>query len=167
MIKCTDKISYCPESGLFFYTESSGKMKAGDKAGYASLVNSKRNISYVKLSIDGEYHLAHRVAAVALGFKIDGLVVDHINGNTLDNRACNLRVCSQADNNKNLSYNRRSKTGINGVYMKNGNFYARITINKKNIHLGVFGNIFDAACARKSALSKNNFHRNHGRFGIV
>jgi len=164
MIKITDNISYCSISGNFFYTKNYGRLKAGSVAGHKCLVNRKSGgIYYIKLSILGVRHLAHRVAADALGMNIDGLVVDHINGNTLDNSAINLRVVSKAENNKNLSINKRTKTGINGVYIKNGKFYARITVNKENIHLGVFCNMLDAASARKSALNNYCFHENHGR----
>lgn len=164
MIKVSENIAYIPSSGLFVYTKISGKCKVGSNAGHLCQATKKSGgISYIKVVIGGKRELAHRVAAAAMGFDISGMVVDHINGNTVDNRSDNLRVVTSAENNKNLAKNRRTKTGINGVYVKNGRFYARITVNKENIHLGVFDNIFDAACVRKSALNDYDFHKNHGR----
>jgi hypothetical protein len=56
-----------------------------------------------------------------------GQIVDHINGDAADNRLANLRLTSQADNNRNLRLNKRNKTGHAGVYhTTSGKFGVRV-----------------------------------------
>lgn len=71
----------------------------------------------------------------------DGFV-DHINGNRLDNRKCNLRPCTRSQNQMNVDYK--------GVYLhKDGvRWYAKIKINQKQLYLGVFDYKEEALYAR-------------------
>ena len=79
-----------------------------------------------------------------------GMVVDHINGDTLDNRRSNLRVCTSQQN----SFNARAQTGTSkykGV-SKNSRcpgkpWYAYIRHNYKSINLGNHQNEKTAAMA--------------------
>ncbi len=70
----------------------------------------------------------------------DGMVTDHINGDKLDNRRCNLRSASLSQNG--INYGR--KVGANNPYrgvsrfLKRNLWRARITINKKEITIGYF-----------------------------
>lgn len=69
--------------------------------------------------------------------------VDHINGNKLDNRKENLRVCTDHKNKMNRAVNARVRAndvGYKGVYLdeRNGRFVAKITYNSKAHHIGVF-----------------------------
>ena len=64
-------------------------------------------------------------------------MVDHINGNRLDNRKSNLRIYNYSTNQMNVNYK--------GVYpYKNGRYLSKIKIHGKQIHIGIF-NIYEEA----------------------
>lgn len=69
-----------------------------------------------------------------------GKVVDHINGDKLDCRRENMRVCTQSLNAANSRSRRPNKHGLEGVYFdKNAKRWrAEICVNYKKIALGTF-----------------------------
>lgn len=80
--------------------------------------------------------------------------IDHINGNTLDNRKSNLRICSNADNLKNRTHLPSNNTsGIIGVrFRKDRNkWYAEIQCDKIKYNLGSYEKKEDAIKARLEA----------------
>jgi hypothetical protein len=81
-----------------------------------------------------------------------GEIVDHINGDMLDNRRSNLRKCTKQQN----CANQKVKSNISGAkgvtkHKKTGKWSARITVNFQNIHLGLFEDVDDAARAYDDA----------------
>lgn len=80
-----------------------------------------------------------------------GLVVDHINGNTLDNRRSNLRICTFRQNSMNSrpSKNPKKSSIYKGVSLlkKYNTWRAYIVINNKQIHIGIFKTEIQAALA--------------------
>ncbi len=83
--------------------------------------------------------------------------VDHINGNKLDNRKCNLRTATcqkNAFNRKKPNVNSTSK--YKGVLKRKNStkWEARLKINNKAIYLGKFADEVDAALAYNSAALK-------------
>jgi len=80
-----------------------------------------------------------------------GFVVDHKNGNSLDNRRCNLRACTQMQNVWNQHATPRGVSRFMGVYKDGGRWRARITCAKRRISIGQFRREVDAAVAYDEA----------------
>lgn len=80
----------------------------------------------------------------------EGMVADHINGNGLDNRRANLRVGTRAQNNA----NRRQlsgPSGYRGVRPHGDRWRAYISVNNRQVYLGLFDDPWDAALAYNGA----------------
>jgi hypothetical protein len=93
------------------------------------------------------FNLMHRVVIGAL----DGEIVDHIDGDKLNNQKSNLRVCTLAENQWNTSVRIKNKSGFKGIYAHQGKWAARIRCNGGRFYLGVFSCPIEAAKAYNSA----------------
>jgi hypothetical protein len=110
---------------------------------------------YITARINGKVTRLHRLLMSAPA----GVEVDHIDGNTFDNRrSSNLRLCTHHQNSMNRSKN-IGRDSFKGVYPRSHKHVAAIKLNAKNIYLGIFSNPIDAARAYNAAALKY-----HGEF---
>lgn len=119
---------------------------------YVTLNNT--GIMYAKASKQGKVVTMHRY----LLKPPQGVSIDHINGNGLDNRRQNLRLCSKQGNAANRPKDRikGATSKFKGVYKpkKYNKWISKITVDGKSIHLGVFEDEVAAAKAYDSAALK-------------
>lgn len=88
--------------------------------------------------------------------------VDHKDGNPLDNRRANLRICARMRNAQNKRKYRNGSSQYKGVTFAQGRYQAKITANKNLHYLGSFIDEVEAARAYDAAA---RFH--HGEFACV
>lgn len=156
-------INYNPDTGRFFHRPRPGNNSFNRQfAGHEALSVCKRT-GYSRIRIGKTRYSAHRLAWLYVHGEFPE-AIDHINGNRLDNRICNLRSVTQSVNCKNYGVPIDNKTGVMGVRKENrtGKWTAQIRANRKFMHIGTFEDYFDAVCARKSKEVELGFHPNHG-----
>jgi hypothetical protein len=93
------------------------------------------------------------------------LILDHIDGNPLNNRIENLREVTFAENARNQGLRRDNMSGHTGVsfHKRVGKWAARIKIGGGDKHLGYFDAFEDACSCRQKASVLYGYHPNHGR----
>lgn len=97
------------------------------------------------------YRRAQIILAAATG-QWPAECVDHINGDSLDDRSCNLRHATIAQNAMNHKTRAKKAPEPMGVRrMASGKYQARIAVNKRQIVLGVFESSDAASIAYQSA----------------
>ena len=81
-----------------------------------------------------------------------GSIVDHANGDKLDNRRENLRFCTHQQNMQNSKVRSHSGTGVKGVQKHRNRYRAKICMNGRQVLLGSFATITEAkACYDQAA----------------
>ena len=92
-------------------------------------------------------HKLHRLIAIHFIDNPNNLnIVDHIDGNILNNDINNLRWCSNKNNCENRKQIGKNNTsGFKGVFKNNNSWMAQIRNNKKNIYIGIYKDKIEAA----------------------
>lgn len=93
---------------------------------------------------------------VVIGFPLNKLQVDHINGDKLDNRRCNLRVVTPRQNIVNRCRHKNNHTGYKGVsFNKNkGKYSVQLGTVPKKKYIGLYDDKDTAAKAYDIAALK-------------
>ncbi len=164
-------LDYNPDSGLLFWKEKDITQFKSTPRGVAQY--KRWNTCFVgreafciingagrkRGTINYKTYFTHRIIW-KLVHNEEPVQIDHINGNPLDNRICNLRAATPLTNGHNIRISKRNKSGTLGVHwVKNDKrWVAKISIRHKNICLGLFKNKEDAISARKKAEADSGLH---------
>ena len=154
--------NYNKETGILTYKVTRNyNATAGREAGY---IWSNGNKKYKHIKIDGANYRYHRVVWLYVNGNFPNGQIDHINGNTLDNRIENLRDVTSIENSMNRGIQSNNTSGYSGINkLPSGNWRVRINVNKNRINVGTFATFEDAYKARKEAEKEYGYHINHGR----
>lgn len=150
-------VDYDFETGIF-------TGRKGARVGRPKSETSKQK--YMSITIDRTGYRAHRLAWLWMCGEWPGCTIDHIDGNGMNNKWSNLRAVTYVQNMQNQRMYKNNTTGITGVYLCaskiSSPYSAAITVNGRQIYLGCFKTLEQAAEVRRAAEKKYGFHPNHG-----
>lgn len=129
-------LTYFPIAGCFYWRlRTSNRIKVGDLAG------APHNAGYIQIMVDGENHLAHRLAWLHFYGEWPAQEVDHMNGDRLDNGITNLRDVPNAINMQNLrGPTSKNTSGFLGVSWsaKDRTWVAHISLRNRSHYVGSY-----------------------------
>jgi len=135
--RIAELLDYEPSTGFLRWKIGRPKSSVGSLAGHTTAKG------YRLIGIDGKLHKAHRICWLLYYGKNPDKHIDHINGDTSDNRICNLREADDKLNGQNQRKpHKDSVSGFLGVTKdtkpRKKPWKAQIFVNKKQKYLGNF-----------------------------
>ena len=149
---------------LFEFDRSTGVIKwrvTGPGRRLDRLAGSKDRHGYLQTRVGGRIYFNHRLVWLFVHGHWPENVIDHINGNTTDNRIENLRDVPRKTNQENQRKAAASNktTGLLGasLHKKTGKYVAAIQTDRKTKYLGLYATPDQAHAAYLSA--KHQLHK--------
>ena len=148
-----DKYKYEPLTGVFSNIKTGRVAKPSMDSGYV----------YLQVLIQGKPKnvRAHR-AAYLIRHNTIPVIVDHINGDKMDNRIANLRPATRSQNGCNQKVVTTSSSGYRGVYQSGCKWVASIRSGGSSLYIGLYDDAETAAAAYDLAAKEL-----HGEFATI
>lgn len=143
---------FCYKDGSLIRIKKSGGQKVGSIAGWVTVCNGR---FYRKMNIKRKVLYVHRVI-FNLHHGYLPKYIDHIDGNSLNNKIENLREASQSQNMANARKKSTNTSGYKGVTFRKDTkkWQSAIMVNGKHISLGSYKDKKDAAMAYEAGALK-------------
>ena len=139
------------DGNLWWKKTNTNRVKVGSEAGYVK-TKPLTGEQYVQVRFKGKYYYIHRLIWAWHGNSLEpNQQIDHIDGNSLNNRIENLRAASRKQNGENRKgANKNNINGVKGVccHEPSKKWCAYIRHNGKLMHLGLYESIDNAIAAR-------------------
>lgn len=170
-------IDYNPDTGLLHWRERTADLHAATGANPAKVdewnhrhagkecFTSDNGRGYRCALLAGRMYRAHRVAWAIHYGEWPVIFLDHVNQRRSDNRIANLREADFIENGRNMTRQKRNRSGQIGVmwHIASSRWRAVITVEGRKIFLGEFTDFKKAVAARKAAERQHGFSPLHGR----
>lgn len=133
-------LSYNPDDGEIRWLVRSDVPKNWNTKFAGKIAGSTDDKGYRQIKIHRVLFKAHRLAWLITTGEWPKEFIDHANGKTGDNRFCNLRLASNAENQFNRQKTSKNSSGFKGVSWnaRDGIWQAGIKINGISKNLGQF-----------------------------
>jgi hypothetical protein len=141
------------DGNLFWKIQPTLAVKIGDSAGY-------KNHQYICCNVLNKRYRIHRLIFL-WHYGYMPKMIDHVDGNTFNNRIENLRECNTRQNAQNMKLTSRNTSGVKGVswYTPSQKWKAQLSVNGKVYNLGYY---LDKEEATKAVREFREKH--HGEF---
>lgn len=150
-----DILSYNPKTGVLIWRQRENIPKEWNTRWAGKVAGSVNSAGYLIITLNtNERYLVHRIIWLLMTGKWPKNEIDHVDNNRINNRWENLREATRIENSRNRPF--ETSSGVIGVswHKQRNKWRARITVNRKEIHLGYFLNFNEAVKVRKDAENK-------------
>lgn len=156
-IRIEGDVAYIPLTKGYEAVIDAADVRLVDGFNWTALIGKSTIYAYRRLSSGAMVYLHRAIMAAPAGY-----FVDHKDSNGLDNRKCNLRIATRAQNTRNQRLARHNKSGVKGVFFdgRRNNWRAEIKLNGHKSNLGAF----KCRTAAQIAYAKASMSL-HGEFG--
>lgn len=127
---------YNPETGEIIRLEY-GRHHLARTNGWVPRPNGGRKLR-LRMGVLGQVFLAHHLAWLLHYGEWPSLLIDHINGDSMDNRIVNLRLATPTQNARNCEKSKINTSGFKGVTRYRKKWRAAISVDNRKLWLGLF-----------------------------
>lgn len=152
--KLRSRYSYDPETGIFTSKTTYLRWKAGRAAG--CVCEGGNGYKRILINIDKKLYRAHRLAWLYVYGVWPERDIDHIDGNSINNRIANLRLATDSQNLGNMKKPITNRSGKKGVswHAAGQCWQVHIRVEGKNHYLGHFPTVDEGHAAYCAAAER-------------